>query len=168
MIEFVFSNWEQRILNATCAWKSLQSHVYIKHQKQLEKCKPIVREHSWISHCIQWEEQENKGKWGEKSSISIVILIGMYIMGWVGFAEEYDQVLNSAVKPNPVFLLILSWVESFCMELRSHLVWCHGSFPTPYGWCSLRPSLPLQKATSLCYNTQTFLHRRHQEMFTIR
>lgn len=44
--------------------KSLQSHVYIKHKKQLEKCKPIVRELSWISYCTKWEE--NKGEVGEK------------------------------------------------------------------------------------------------------
>jgi len=57
----------------TYGQKSLPSHVYIKHQKQLEKCKPIVREHSWISYCIESEEQGNMGKGREKRSISIFI-----------------------------------------------------------------------------------------------
>lgn len=94
------------------------------------------------------------------------VLIRMYIMWWVDFAEEYSQILNSAMEPNPIFLLILPRTESFCsaMKLSGLEPW---ALPAAYGWCSPWPSLLWQKAASLCYSTQTLLLQRHQDMFKI-
>lgn len=79
---------------------------------------------------------------------------------------QSDTELCNKPQTIPVFSLIFSAVESFRTELKlSGLV--PQFLPNTIGMVQPVATSAVAEGYSLCYNAQTFLHKRHQGMFKI-